>query len=82
MVNACRARRTRRNRVRIAVASVATVGAAALTVGWATPASAQKSQAHHGCFGAEIIAEEIHHAPGYPVAHELVPAALPPESCE
>jgi hypothetical protein len=82
MLNAGKAGRTRHTRIRIAVATFATVGAAAFTVGWATPASAQKSQAQHGCFGAEIIAEEIHHAPGYPVAHELVPAALPPGSCE
>ena len=60
--------------------SLAAVGAVGLTVGLATPASA--NQAHHGCFGAEVVAEEIHHAPGFPVANELVPAAIPPGSCE
>ena len=72
--------RTRRNRIRTAVMSLAVVGAVGLTVGLATPASA--NQAHHGCFGAEVIAEEFAHAPSFPVAHELVPAAIPPGSCE
>jgi len=72
--------RPRRNRIRVAVVSLAALGAAGLTVGLATPASA--NQARHGCFGAEVVAEEIHHAPGFPVAHELVPAALPPGTCD
>jgi hypothetical protein len=71
---------TRQKRIRTAVVGLAAIGAAGMTVGLATPASA--NQAQHGCFGAEVVAEEIHHAPGFPVAHELVPAAIPPGSCE
>jgi len=71
--------RTRQKRICIAVVSLGAIGAG-LTFGLASPASA--NQAHHGCFGAEVVAEEFAHAPGFPVANELVPAAIPPGSCE
>jgi hypothetical protein len=68
--------RTRRTRIHTAVVSLAAIGAAGLSVGLATPASAKVNQAEHGCRGTEVVADEFAHAPAFPIVHELVPAAI------
>ena len=68
-----RERRAHPNRIRLAVATLAVVGAVGMTVVQAGPASANRS--YHACFGTEFTAEEFAHAPGLPVEGEHVPVA-------